>query len=412
MTVGSGTASARTLFLHMGVTYLSQPVILTLLSVLLRSIRKPRAFSRTSCRYLKRFHLRRGVTAPHLNMQWHAWETEQKFNDISEVNLTEIRKLYLRAKFKALRHASMWQYRRLLERTEPIITVPGDAAWLTAAMLCGRSTLHKGIGAVKSFLRFLPKEIDLHWHDDGSLSDADKNLVRRHLPGVRIISRREADKTVQTYLERNGFSRLAALRQTDIMILKLADTAFFSRGKMLQFDSDVLCLQFPRELLDAAQSQESFKPRYNRDFGPAMTFSDSDLELFLGRPILPSFNAGLFLTKIDDLKVFYSFVERLLSAGYKSSTRPGLSVEQTLWAAWCTAQGGVALPDEYDCTFRLERGGFYPSGRVVTQHYCAFSSALFFEEFVTKVYPRLARSSHLRRVIVDSINSGVFDVAR
>jgi hypothetical protein len=68
-------------------------------------------------------------------------------------------------------------------------------------MLCGRSTLHKGIGAAKSFFRFLPEKILLRWHDGGSLRDRDIDLIRRHLPGVTIVRRREADSVIQTLID-------------------------------------------------------------------------------------------------------------------------------------------------------------------------------------------------------------------
>jgi hypothetical protein len=320
-----------------------------------------------------------------------------------------MRVIFLRAKFKALRYFSMWRYRRLLAKTPPVNITPESTSPVSAAMLCGQSTLHKGIGAAKSFYRFFPEGIPFHWHDDGSLSEVDQSLIRHHLPGVRIISRGEADRKVQAYLEVNGFARLAAHRKKHALFLKFIDVPFFSQKRFLQFDSDVLCLQIPDDLISAMQTQNNFLSRYNKDFGPAMAYPDSDLEHFLHQPILPWFNSGLFLTSVANLEDFYSFAERLLACSFDSSNSHLL--EQTLWAAWCTAQSGAPLPDEYDCTFRFGRGGPGSMSRVITQHYCAFASALFFEEFALKVYPQLAPCPYLSRVVLGCIDRGIFNVA-
>jgi hypothetical protein len=320
-----------------------------------------------------------------------------------------MRTIYRRAKFKTLRHFSIWRYKHLVEKTSPLGITPDDASSLSVAMLCGRSTLFKGIGAVKSFYRFFPENTPFHWHDDGSLSRRDQDLIRRHLPGSKIILRDEADENVQPYLERNGYKELAALRKEYVHLRKLTDVVFFGRKKLLQFDSDVLCLQRPLELLASMQGEGGFLSRYNKDFGPAMAYRDADLESFLSGPVLPCFNSGLFLTLIEDRDELYWLAERLLSNHFE--TLRGYVLEQTLWAVWCTKRGGSPLPDEYDCTFRLGRTGRRSLNRVVTQHYCAFASALFFEEFVTKVYPSLAPPNYLSRVIIKSINSGVFNVA-
>ena len=229
-------------------------------------------------------------------------------------------------------------------------------------------------------------------------------MIHRHLPGATIILSEEADENVQPYLERNGFRELAALRKKYVFCRKLTDVVFFARKKLLQFNSDVLCLQRPLELLASMQQEGRFVSRYNKDFGPAMAYADADLVAFLKRPVLPVFNSGLFLAMIEDRDEFFSLIEQLLSNHFKG-LRPYV-LEQTCWAVWCTKCGGSPLPDEYDCTFRFGRTGRRLFSRVVTQHYCALSSPLFFEDFTSKVYASLAPPNYLRRVIIQSINSG------
>jgi len=219
----------------------------------------------------------------------------------------------------------------------------------------------------------------------------------------------EADADISAFLFSNGYSRLAAMRSKYILFLKLIDVVYFARRTLLQFDSDVLCLQRPTTLLSALADTTGTVNRYNRDFGPAMSFSDEDLQSFLGRPVAPSYNSGLLLTTVPDKRVFFDFAESLLSRNY-SVSRPWV-LEQTMWAAWSTMQRGSALPDEYDCTFRHGSKGFLPEQSVITQHYCAYSSSLFFQDFAYRVYPTLAPEDFVRRVILRSIRSGTFDVS-
>jgi hypothetical protein len=256
----------------------------------------------------------------------------------------------------------------------------------------------------------LPQGFPLNWHDDGSLTAEARKIIRYHLPGVRIIDRSEADEKVQTYLEKNGFFHLANLRKDYVHLLKFTDVPFFAQGRLLQFDSDVLCLQFPTELLASIQAQTAFLSRFNRDTGPSLAFRSVDLESFLERPILMCFNAGLILTLVNDFNEFCSFAERLLSKNFEMME--AYVLEQTLWAAWCTLQGASALPEVYDCSFRFAKGGWQERERAITQHYCAFASALFYEDFNFIVYPHLKQINHLERVIFESIRSGVFDVAK
>jgi len=316
--------------------------------------------------------------------------------------------LFSRARFKYLRHITKLRYHYFLHKTPPLEITRQDPAPFTVAMLCGHSTVNMGIGAAKSFFRFFPPGAKLQWHDDGSLSKSDQMMIEYHLPGTKIIFRDEADHVVQDFLETNGFKQLASLRRNFILALKFVDVPFFSSpGKIIQLDSDVLCLQYPAELISSVYSIP-FESRYNLDFGPAMTYSDLDLEQFLGQPVVPDFNSGLFLTSIDDMHEFLHYAESLLSAGYHSRRKHVL--EQTLWAAWCTFKGAVALSQEYDCTFRFGRHSKRDGNRVITQHYCAFSRSLFFNDFIMKVYPGLCNSGYLTRAVINSINTGAFNV--
>ena len=312
-----------------------------------------------------------------------------------------IRGLAGRVKFKCLRQYSVWRYNRAIENTAPIEVSTAETSHIVA-MLCGLSTLGKGIGAAKSFFRFFPQTYQFHWHDDGSLTSAAKATICRHLPGVRIITHEEADDVVQAHLEKQGFSCMASLRNRFILLRKFSDVTFFGRGaKVLQFDSDVLFHQFPQELVDAIEENDCPSDRYGKDFGPAMAYSETDLQTFLQIPVLPCFNSGLMLTSVPDYDEFCRFGERLLEKCYKCE-RPWV-LEQTLWAAWCTFRGAKPLPDPYDCTFRYGKNGNSEKQRVITQHYCGWSSPLFYDEFLSTIYTQLIPPNRITSLILRSI---------
>src|SRR5450759_5199723 len=73
--------------------------------------------------------------------------------------------------------------------------------------------------AIKSFLRY-QSDITVFVHDDGSLSEEDKALIRSHVNGVRIVDRAVADRQFDDQV---GDPFLAKVRRSYTSYLKLFD---------------------------------------------------------------------------------------------------------------------------------------------------------------------------------------------
>lgn len=104
------------------------------------------------------------------------------------------------------------------------------------------------ITAIKSLLRFV-SELAVVVHDDGSLTEQDIATIERHIVGIKVIRRSEADEIVGKLLA--PFLRTAAYRAAVINSLELTDHALLaSRDKVIITNSDTLFLRRPSELIE------------------------------------------------------------------------------------------------------------------------------------------------------------------
>lgn len=113
--------------------------------------------------------------------------------------------------------------------------------------------------AVKSFLRFHP-DVAVFTHEDGSLTPEDKDLVRHHLPGVRIIERGHAN---DLFAQRVASPLLRKVRLSYTSYIKLFDPTLVSdKPRIVLVDTDTLFLRPPRAVMDWTQG--GAKPWYHR----------------------------------------------------------------------------------------------------------------------------------------------------
>jgi hypothetical protein len=105
--------------------------------------------------------------------------------------------------------------------------------------------------AIKSFLQYYA-DIAVYVHDDGSLREEDKALIRVHVPGVRIIDRSWAD---QAFADKVGDEFLMKVRKSYTSYLKLFDPTLVSTHKrIIIVDTDVLFLNRPAAIIEWAQN--------------------------------------------------------------------------------------------------------------------------------------------------------------
>lgn len=131
--------------------------------------------------------------------------------------------------------------------TDPVETNPAADTSLHSAV--PHRYVYAYLVAIKSLLRY-HNDFSVFVHDDGSLEQADKTLISRHLPGVRIIDRHEADTRFDEAVK-NPF--LSKVRNSYTSYLKLFDTTLYNQSKrIIIVDTDTLFLRRPELVIDWA----------------------------------------------------------------------------------------------------------------------------------------------------------------
>ena len=103
--------------------------------------------------------------------------------------------------------------------------------------------------AIKSFLHHQP-DITVFVHDDGSLTEEDKVLIRSHIDGVHIIDRAVADRRFNDQIN-DPF--LAKVRSSYTSYLKLFDPTLVSdKRRIIIVDTDTLFLKRPSVVIEWA----------------------------------------------------------------------------------------------------------------------------------------------------------------
>lgn len=149
------------------------------------------------------------------------------------------------------------------------------------------------IYALKSFLRFYA-DIAVVVHCDGGVDEKSISLLRRHIIGVRIIRRNEADNKISEMISSRS---CIAARKFRVNYLQAFDYFFLSKAKkIVGLDSDVLFFKYPAEVIDWILSEdkqniyeyEETAGRFDRD-KELMECNEETI-----KTMLPGVNAGLF----------------------------------------------------------------------------------------------------------------------
>ncbi len=136
---------------------------------------------------------------------------------------------------------------RAVSSTPPLATNPEAETGIHTAV--PHRYLYAYLTAIKSFLRYYA-DIAVYVHDDGSLREKDKDLIRTHVPGVQVIDRVWAD---QEFTERVGDEFLGKVRNSYTSYLKLFDPTLVStRRRIIIVDTDVLFLARPSAIIEWA----------------------------------------------------------------------------------------------------------------------------------------------------------------
>jgi hypothetical protein len=180
-----------------------------------------------------------------------------------------------------------------------------------------------------SLLRFSSEPISLLIHDDGSLTNEDRERLLTDLPGSLIVSRQQADSIVQPLLRQ--YPKCRAYRERHPLALKLLDMALLESDDLAYCDSDVFFLRPHTGLFAWPNAQTA--AIFMQDIQDA--YSLRPWHLFpLGKIRVPSkTNSGMIFFRRSAYDL--DFVEWLLAQRKLEGVfaKRAHWIEQTCWAA-------------------------------------------------------------------------------
>jgi hypothetical protein len=255
--------------------------------------------------------------------------------------------------------------------------------------------------AIKSFLHH-HADITVFVHDDGSLTNEDKDLIRSHIEGVRILDREVADRRFEDQVK-DPF--LVKVRSSYTSYLKLFDPTLVSdKRRIIIVDTDTLFLKRPSAVIEWAC--RGGLPWYHRVHQGKMRISENTLsslaqlqdvhiQALITRDLddineklkqhyrfMPGFNSGFIgydngtvkFSELGDLfrDLYARFADRIFRWG----------AEQTAHGLVLGSQGAQALPVEDYFVYTQRNADLAPEATFI--HFIGEN------RFYRMQYPRLA----------------------
>ena len=218
-------------------------------------------------------------------------------------------------------------------------------------LLVSSKTWRMGLLSAFSLEYFSGKRWKLFIHEDGSVDKRSRERIEARLPGVRFVTRQEADKAAEQLLKNHP----ACLRNRSRhnLFLKFFDPMAFAPGdKFLILDADLFFYRRPEFLIQWAEGPER-ACYYNRDVKEVYCLPRETIEKVIGVRLWECFNSGLLCICREALNLDLS--ERLLSAFEAAAHHPQF-FEQTLYALCASAfNRGGPLPPQYEITWNFFR---------------------------------------------------------
>ena len=203
-----------------------------------------------------------------------------------------------------------------------------SAPEIIVSTLIGHRDLSTGLTCLPTLVKHSLEPVRFQIHDDGSLTDNDREQLLTKLPVHNIISRRQADAIVNERLGR--YPLCARYRRQYVYGLKLFDTPLLAPGEDLAFcDSDIFFMR-PFTGLFAWPDEET-GCLLMQDYQNAYAFRPWHLLNQSQIKIPARLNCGLFFFRrrhhdLDFLEWLLGRYEELFAARYHWT-------EQTCWAA-------------------------------------------------------------------------------
>jgi hypothetical protein len=159
------------------------------------------------------------------------------------------------------------------------------------SLVCKKDLL-MAVNCINSLLVYEEfKNVEIFFHEDGSLNDSDFKILKNLSPKIQVIERKFADENIKPFLANlPNCERYRLGSKKDVYLwhkIKTFDYFFFSKTKnILGMDSDLLFLKKPVQVIDFIQRKQSF---YFPDVKSSYSFNEPEDEV----PVLHNVNTGL-----------------------------------------------------------------------------------------------------------------------
>lgn len=217
---------------------------------------------------------------------------------------------------------------------------------VVSTLICHRD-LETALTCLGSLVRHSAEPVEFFFHDDGSLTEEDRERLAAALPVHGVINRKDADQIVKPKLM--DYPYCAQFRRRSVFGLKLFDAPLLAPGIDLAFcDTDLFFLRPFSGLFDWPDFRTGCV--FMRDYQNAFAFRPWHLA-FQDRFQMPSrLNCGLFNFRREyhDLEL----LEWLLARYHRVFAARPHWVEQTCWGALAMTCGGKFWSEKQLCVAR------------------------------------------------------------
>lgn len=230
--------------------------------------------------------------------------------------------------------------------------IPDQNQPFTVHTLTCKRDFEMGIWSAKSFNLVCDNAFLWVFHEDGSLTDEDCQVLEKHFPGSQVVRYSSSIEYAK-----NNFSekeKITLYREKLKLMLKLLDIGNWTKGERILFiDTDVLFFKKPTLLLDLV-NDENGKNMFNQDVDFAYVFETPILERLMSAKLPERINSGLF---VIDKNIFdFDKIERWLDQMPMDTPYIIHRLEQTLFAMSAADSGKSVqmLPPEYNVEYHKD----------------------------------------------------------
>ncbi len=217
-------------------------------------------------------------------------------------------------------------------------------------------------------------------HDDGTLTDEAESALQRIFPAARIIRRKEADAALQPVL--GAFPFAETLRADDPQALKILDARHFSDAeKFFVFSCDVLFFNYPREMVDWAES-DAEECWLTEAMEERSIVKPAEARDELGVGVWPRADDGIWM--ISKAAFALEFIDAALAR--TSLLRGSLEHASRTLAMLCAARAGTGglLSRRYEVSRQR-----YAADDAVCRHYAGGARGRYLADGLNRVTPHL-----------------------